>query len=83
MALRYDWSATGGSHAQRDIFQQILLEAALRGNRLPLARALAAERVSLKPRSRGNWTKHIHVLERLGDTAALAKAKAEMDLVLV
>lgn len=41
----------GGSHAQRDLVHLTLLEAALRGRRFSLARALAAERLDRKPQS--------------------------------
>lgn len=41
----------GGSHAQRDLIDLTLIEAACRSGQLPLARALAAERVALKPAS--------------------------------
>jgi tetratricopeptide (TPR) repeat protein len=41
----------GGSHAQRDLLDLTLLEAALRGRRPALGAALAAERTALRPRS--------------------------------
>jgi tetratricopeptide (TPR) repeat protein len=41
----------GGSHAQRDLLQLTVTEAALRAGRKPLARALIAERLALKPQS--------------------------------
>lgn len=41
----------GGSHAQRDLLDLTLLEAALRAGQRPLAAALAAERAALRPRS--------------------------------
>jgi hypothetical protein len=41
----------GGSHAQRDLFDLTLVEAALRSGNRPLAAALAAERVALRPAS--------------------------------
>jgi hypothetical protein len=41
----------GGSHAQRDLIQLTLMEAALRAGRRSLARALTSERLALKPRS--------------------------------
>jgi hypothetical protein len=41
----------GGSHAQRDLIDLTLLEAARRGSDPDLAAALAAERVALRPRS--------------------------------
>ena len=44
----------GGSHAQRDIADWTLTEAAIRGNRRDMALALAYERLSLRPRSTVN-----------------------------
>jgi len=41
----------GGSHAQRDVIDWTLTEAALRGGLTDLARALAHERMALKPHS--------------------------------
>ena len=41
----------GGSHAQRDLIDLTLLEAAIRAGRRPLAAALAAERAARRPRS--------------------------------
>ena len=41
----------GGSHAQRDIFDLTLIEAAFRAGDAALAKALAAERVAVKPTS--------------------------------
>jgi tetratricopeptide (TPR) repeat protein len=49
MPVRYRAHIFGGSHAQRDIVHRTLLEAALRSGDKPLARALASERVALKP----------------------------------
>lgn len=42
----------GGSHAQRDVLDQTLLEAARRGGQQALAAGLEAERAALRPRSR-------------------------------
>lgn len=41
----------GGSHAQRDLLDLTLIEAALRSGRHNLANALSGERLALKPRS--------------------------------
>ncbi len=41
----------GGSHAQRDLIDLTLVEAALRDGQFALARALANERIDLKPKS--------------------------------
>ncbi len=49
MPVRYRAHVFGGSHAQRDIVHRTLLEAALRAGDKALSRALASERVALKP----------------------------------
>ncbi len=49
MPVRYRAHIFGGSHAQRDIVHRTLIESALRSGDRPLARALAEERVALKP----------------------------------
>ncbi len=41
----------GGSHAQRDVLQRTLLEAALRNGQIDLARGLVAERLAVRPSS--------------------------------
>ena len=66
----------GGSHAQRDVLGLTLVEAALRGGRGRLARALAAERTALKPTSPFNWRLAARAGELAGDTAGAAAAQA-------
>lgn len=39
----------GGSHAQRDLFAQMLIDAAMRAGRVSLARSLLEERLALRP----------------------------------
>jgi tetratricopeptide (TPR) repeat protein len=56
----------GGSNAQRDLFNQTLIAAAVGAGRLPLARALLAERVALKPNSRTARKLYDEVLGKLG-----------------
>ena len=48
---RYIVNSFGGSHAQRDIVDWTLMEAASRGGMKSLAQALAHERLALKPNS--------------------------------
>lgn len=50
--IRHQAHRFGGSHAQRDLIDLTLLEAALRGGEPALARGLAAERAALRPDSR-------------------------------
>lgn len=53
LATREDWSRVGGSHAQRDLYAQALIDAAVKAGRKPLAEALLGEREALHPDSRG------------------------------
>ena len=48
---RYIVNRFGGSHAQRDVIDWTLTEAAVRGDLTSLAEALANERLALKPHS--------------------------------
>ena len=75
LPLRYELYRIGGSHAQRDLIAMILIDAAIKAERMPLARALLAERVALKPRD--PWTRRAYagVLERLGDASGAARAR--------
>ncbi|WP_439814228.1 tetratricopeptide repeat protein [Zavarzinia sp. CC-PAN008] len=52
--IRHRANRFGGSHAQRDVIDLTLIEAALRDRQGSLARALAAERLALKPHSAPN-----------------------------
>ena len=79
LPIRYDYACIGGSHAQRDIFAQFLIEAAIKSERLKMARALLSERVAMNPRSRGTWLKYAETLDRTGNQteADMARAKAK------
>lgn len=66
----------GGSHTQRDLFTQILIAAAMRSGRLPLARALLAERSALRPHNPEAWRLYADVLGQLGDAGPAARAQA-------
>lgn len=51
----------GGSHAQRDLFAQMLIDAALRAGRAALAQSLLLERLALRPAN--HWgRKHLALL---------------------
>ena len=70
----------GGSHAQRDIVQLTLLEAAMRSGNGALARALASERTDVKRTSPFNWRMLGRAYElqgRAGD-ALQAREQAEV-----
>jgi len=55
LPIRYIAARGGGSHAQRDLIHQTVIEAAARSGNVPLARALLRERLALKPTSPHNW----------------------------
>jgi hypothetical protein len=52
----------GGSHAQRDLFVQLLIDATMRCGRLAQARAMLAERVALRPANRWGQRRLAEVL---------------------
>jgi tetratricopeptide (TPR) repeat protein len=76
--LRHDFAFIGGSNAQRDLFAQILCNAAVRGKRFTVARSLLSERVRARPSRKLNWQTYAEVLSALGEgtqaTAALEEA---------
>jgi hypothetical protein len=80
--IRRALADVGASHSQRDIFNLILIEAALRGGQASLARALLSERVALRPRSLGNWTRYAAALDAAGDRRAAATARQRRDELL-
>ena len=82
LPIRYAVQRIGGSHAQRDIFQKILIEAALRDLRAPLARALLVERREARPWSPAAWKDYARVLDAVGDAAGAADARATADALL-
>jgi hypothetical protein len=77
--LRDTWSPIGGSHAQRDVFTQILIDAAIGAKRFDRAQTLLSQRLTLRPQSVGSWTKYAHVLQALGNEnkAQLALMRAQ------
>lgn len=48
-AVRPQWRRLGGSHVQRDVFDQTLMAAAARATHAPVGRALLNERLMAKP----------------------------------
>lgn len=65
----------GGSNAQRDLIHLTLVEAALRGGKLKLARALIAERTQLKASSPFNWQLSARVYDSMGEMSVAARAR--------
>ena len=79
---RYEVFRIGGSHAQRDLIAQTLIEAALVCGRFALARALTAERTAAMPANAPAWRLYARALDGLGDEDAAAAARARAAAVL-
>jgi len=81
LPVRDDIALIGGSHAQRDVFERTLMESALAAGRSTLARALAAERVDVKPSSSYGWLRYADALSQCGDTDGAASAREKAGLL--
>jgi tetratricopeptide (TPR) repeat protein len=68
LPIRASYARVGASHAQRDIFAQFLIDAALKDGRLKLARTLLSERVELFPHNSAAWNLYADALAGLGET---------------
>jgi tetratricopeptide (TPR) repeat protein len=67
---RVDLQQIGGSHAQRDVFQRICIEAAIRGGYLDAAQSLLSERQSLRNDTRDGYTeRRLALIERVQSQA--------------
>ncbi len=51
LPLRHEIRRIGGSHAQRDVFAQLLIDAALKARQFDTARMLVSERLAMRPRN--------------------------------
>ena len=72
---RYRIPLIGGSHAQRDLFVQILIAAALACGRHETARTLLSERAARKPRNPWTWRRYAQALAALDDDEGAARAR--------
>ena len=73
--LRHDIATIGGSHAQRDLFAQIMCDAAARSSRRAVARSLLSERVRSRPTKKRNWQAYAETLAALGEAERAAEAR--------
>ncbi len=78
--IKDDLAPIGGSHAQRDLFPQLLGDALLNAGRFSEVPSLYSERVTLRPSARTDWEHLSEALIGLGDhvgaTAAANRALA-------
>jgi hypothetical protein len=75
LPIRRTLARFGGSHAQRDALARTLLESALRTGRLDLARALLAERLSLRETNVYGWVQQARWARAGGDEPAAIRAE--------
>jgi hypothetical protein len=74
----------GGSHAQRDIFEQILIDSAIRSGRLELGRSLLGERTERRPHDIWSLRSLISLLPSLDDSNGLRDVEGQLrDLLAV
>src|SRR5262249_26997709 len=78
MPVRREFRRIGGSHAQRDLFDQLLIDAAWRGRRFDVATELLAERTTRRPRNIWGWKHYAAVLDARGASGAAA-ARGALD----
>jgi tetratricopeptide (TPR) repeat protein len=81
LPIRHHLNEFGGSHAQRDVLQRTLLEAAFRADRTDLASFLVRERIHLKPDSPYNWRQQARLMKAAGDAGAAAEAERRAALL--
>jgi tetratricopeptide (TPR) repeat protein len=70
MPVRHRFRQIGGSHAQRDLFDQLLIDAARRSSRLEVAAELLAERTQRRARNIWAWKEYAGVLGAMGAPGA-------------
>ncbi|WP_425405199.1 tetratricopeptide repeat protein [Hwanghaeella sp.] len=72
----------GGSHAQRDFFDRLLVRAALSAGRHAEARHVLSERLENRPNARWNWSRLANLEASESNAAAAAQAQARADALM-
>lgn len=75
--IRYRMDKIGGSHAQRDVFHMVFLDAAKSSHDTLRARGLFAERLGHKAHSSWTWKNYGEILQSLGKSTEAQEAKAK------
>ncbi len=76
MTNRYKMLPLGGSWAQRDVWERMLIHAALKDSQHNLSRALLAERTDMAPTSAPSWQMYAEALDACGETDQAGSARA-------
>jgi Flp pilus assembly protein TadD len=80
--LRYEIRRIGGSNAQRDLFQRLLISSALKAGEFRYARALLSERTTLNPNGVWGWNRTAESLDGLGEREEAARARQAANQLL-
>jgi len=67
--LRYEAASLGASHAQQDLYFQLLVDAALRLDELPLAKNLLKERLARRFTDAADWQRLLDMAQRIDNAA--------------
>jgi hypothetical protein len=68
----------GGSHAQRDIFDQMLIDSAVRSGRSAMAKSLLVDRTAARPHDIWSWRSLVNLYRGLNDAASANAAQAQL-----
>ena len=77
---RHDIATIGGSRAQRDLFAQIMCDAAVKSSRRYVARSLLSERVLARKTKKRNWQVYAELLNELGETERAQAARRQGEI---
>ena len=77
MSARYRMLPLGGSWAQRDVWERMLIHAALKDGQHSLARVLLAERTDMAPTSGPSWNMYAEALDACGEAAEADTARTK------
>jgi len=83
VVLRGDIIRIGGSHAQRDLFEQILIDATIRSGDLAMAEKLVRERTANNPGNGLAWQKLADIQEMTGAAGQAADCRGRANGLLV
>lgn len=73
----------GGSHAQRDLFEHMLIDSTMRSDRAVVARTLLQERIAKRPRELWAWRHLAQVFETLEDGERGMLAQNEIEKLMI
>lgn len=76
LPMRHVTHRFGGSHAQRDVVAQTLLEAAIRSGNTMLATAIASERLAVKESSPYSWLQMARIRDQAADPIGAEAARS-------